>query len=361
MQRHAATAIFFFCCAGLFAALPKGVTTKPKEPAPAVSLEKPVEEVAEPRVGILPIAAAFVPGVLFHGSGHFVAGNYKAARDLMVSEGVSIILILAVGLPALATGNAAVLVPSVYSFGFIGVSHFFSTWLADIAGVSGLGKITGPIIHPHQRSWVAAGYIKQDDTESDIYGLYRFDGKFATQNFFIRGLFDLEEKRTYQQFGLDTGYRVLRPKWADLYTTFEGRYEMSYEGFSLTSLNALAEFALYLENLTPYFSKTMRGITFFTTVGAGRQYIHLRSPPNFKSDVYFANLILMHGMRFRVTRFTELSSAFNFRKDNILGGATIIGGTFVHQLEVFAGNFFTRVTFEHGRGYRLFMLAGVNW
>ena len=315
----------------------------------------------EMRPGILPIAASIVPGIAFHGSGHLVAGNYKAARDLLITEGASIILILAVGVPALMTGNSAVLVPAVYPLGFLGVGHFVSSWFADFAGVAGLGLITAPAVNPNQRTWLAAGYIKHDDTESDMYGFYRFDGKFATENFFVRGLFDLEEKRTYQQFGLDTGYRVLRPKWADLYATLESRHEMSYEGFSLTSVNALAEFTLYPENLTSYFSKSLRGIAFFTTAGTGRQYIHLRSPPNFKSDAYFANLVLMHGMRVRVTRFTELSSAFNFRKDNILGGASILGGTFVHQAEIFIGKFFTRVTLEHGRGYRLFMLAGVNW
>lgn len=308
-----------------------------------------------------PLVASVFPGLVLHGAGHAVAGNYKAARDLIITEGVSLILVFAVGAPAFATGNAAVLVPGVYTIGFAGVTHFFTSWVADFYGSSGLNLISSPLIHPHQRTWLAAGYIKQDDTESEIYGIYRFDGKFARENFFIRGIFDIEDKRTYQQFGLDTGYRVLRPKWADLYTTFEGRHEMSSEGFALTSLNALAEFTLYPENLTQYYSKSLRGIGLFTTAGIGRQYIHLRQTPNFQNDAYFANLILMHGGRFRATRFTEFSSAFNFRKDNILGGATILGGTFVHQMEIFIGSFFTRVTFEHGRGYRLFMLAGVNW
>lgn len=309
----------------------------------------------------LPIIASVVPGLVFHGSGHLAAGNYKAARDLMITEGVSIILVFAVGLPAFATGNAAVLVPGVYTIGFVGMSHFFTSWTADFLGVSGLSMITDTPVNPNQRTWFAAGYIKQDDTESEIYGLYRFDGKFARENFFVRGLFDIEDKRTYQNFGLDTGYRVLRPKWADLYATFEARHEMSSEGFALTSVNGLGEFTLYPAHLTDYFRKSLRGIAFFTTVGVGRQYIHLRQTPNFQNDAYFANLILVHGVRMRVTRFTELSSAYNFRKDNILGGAWILGGTFVHQAEVFLGNFFTRVTFEHGRGYRLFVLAGVNF
>lgn len=318
------------------------------------------EDLGEPPRA-LPIVASVVPGLVLHGSGHFAAGNYKAARDLIITEGVSIILIFAVGLPAFATGNAAVLVPGVYTIGFVGVTHFFTSWTADFLGVSGVSMITDTPVNPNQRTWLAAGYIKQDDTESEIYGLYRFDGKFASQNFFIRGLFDIEDKRTYQNFGLDTGYRVLRPKWADLYATFEARHEMSSEGFALTSVNGLGEFTLYPSHLTDYFKKSLRGIAFFTTVGFGRQYIHLRQTPNFQNDAYFANLILMHGVRMRVTRFTELSSAYNFRKDNILGGAWILGGTFVHQAEVFLGNFFTRVTFEHGRGYRLFVLAGVNF
>ena len=335
----------------------KKVVAPPELAAPLVQQTEEAPEKFRP----WPLVASIFPGVILHGSGQYVAGNYKAARDLIITEGVSIILVLAVGAPAFATGNAAVLVPGVYTIGFVGVTHFFTSWAADFYGSSGLNLISSPLVHPHQRTWIAAGIIRQDDTESDIYGLYRFDGKFARENWYVRGLFDIEEKRMYQNFGLDTGYRVLRPKWADLYTSFEGRHERSAEGFSLTSLNALAEFTLYPENLTSYYAKSLRGIGIFTTVGIGRQYIHLRDTPDFRKDAHFANLVLMHGVRFRATRFTEFSSAFNFRKDNILGGASILGGTFVHQVEIFLGNFFTRITLEHGRGYRLFALAGVNW
>ncbi|HMV34966.1 MAG TPA: hypothetical protein PKD60_03675, partial [Turneriella sp.] len=61
-----------------------------------------------------PLVASIFPGVILHGSGQYVAGNYKAARDLIITEGVSIILVFAVGAPAFATGNAALLVPGVY-------------------------------------------------------------------------------------------------------------------------------------------------------------------------------------------------------------------------------------------------------
>ncbi len=353
--------LLIIATASAFAAPQPGASAKDKIIAPAQLASAAESESAGEPARALPIIASFVPGLVFHGSGHFAAGNYRAARDLIITEGVSVILVFAVGLPAFMTGNAAVLVPGVYTLGFVGVTHFFTSWTADFMGVSGLSTITAAPVNPHQRIWLAAGYIKQDDTESEIYGLYRFDGKFARENFFIRGLFDIEDKRTYQNFGLDTGYRVLRPKWADLYATFEARHEMSSEGFALTSVNGLAELTLYPSELTDYFRKSLKGIAFFTTVGLGRQYIHLRQTPNFQNDAYFANLILYHGARVRVTRYTELSSGYNFRKDNILGGAWILGGTFVHQAEVFLGNFFTRVTFEHGRGYRLFVLAGVNF
>lgn len=345
-----------------FAALPTLAAAEQsgKVAAPAAAAPGQPDEPQE-KFRPWPFVASLFPGVILHGSGQFVAGNYKAARDLIITQGVSILLVFAVGAPALATGNAAVLVPGVYTVGFIGAGHLFSSWFADIYASSGLNWISSPLVHPHQRTWFAAGIIRQDDTESDIYGLYRFDGKFARENWFVRGLFDIEDKRTYQQFGFDTGYRVLRPKWADLYATFETRHERSSQGFSLTSLNALAEFTLYPENLAPYYTRALRGFGVFTTVGIGRQYVHLRDTPDFNRDAHFANLVLMHGVRFRATRVTEFSSAFHFRKDNILGGASIIGGTFVHQIEVFLGNFFTRITFEHGRGYRLFALAGVNW
>jgi hypothetical protein len=88
-----------------------------------------------PRPGPLPAAAAIVPGVLLHGSGHFVAGDRPTAWRLLRVEGLGLGLMIA-GVGALAvTGASDRTVEPIIWTTATGGGLFATSWLADLYGV----------------------------------------------------------------------------------------------------------------------------------------------------------------------------------------------------------------------------------
>jgi hypothetical protein len=43
---------------------------------------------------LLPVAAAIMPGLLIHGSEHFVAGDHRTARRLLATESIGLSMVL---------------------------------------------------------------------------------------------------------------------------------------------------------------------------------------------------------------------------------------------------------------------------
>jgi hypothetical protein len=89
------------------------------------------------------IAAAVVPGLLLHGAGSWVAGRPLTARRLATSEAVGIAMIVAGGLPILATyGSPKVVFPGV-PIVVSGVGVFLGGWIGDIWAASGASSLAG--------------------------------------------------------------------------------------------------------------------------------------------------------------------------------------------------------------------------
>jgi len=141
---------------------------EPAAQGPEARVEKPS------RGRLLPVAAAIVPGLLLHGSGHFVAGERRVARRLFVMEGVGVGMFVAGGLPLLLTGasrhSAAPSVALVVS----GVGVFGLSWLADLYGAASGGTAGAPA-GPGAPFEVEAGYG------------YVFDPRFDYRQFAVVG------------------------------------------------------------------------------------------------------------------------------------------------------------------------------
>jgi hypothetical protein len=83
----------------------------------------------------LATGAAVVPGVLVHGSGHFVAGESQTARRLLVAEGVGLGMILAGGSVLALTGASRYLAGPAAGIAVGGFSLFLGSFAADVYGV----------------------------------------------------------------------------------------------------------------------------------------------------------------------------------------------------------------------------------
>ncbi len=85
--------------------------------------------------GPLAIAASVLPGVLVHGSGHWVAGRRDTARSIAYTELGALGLMLSSGTYMTLSGGSRhgneVMVPLLLS----GTGLFAGSWLADIDGV----------------------------------------------------------------------------------------------------------------------------------------------------------------------------------------------------------------------------------
>jgi hypothetical protein len=100
----------------------------PPHVAPAAAASPP------PAKRVLTTTAAVVPGVLVHGSGHFVAGQSGTGFALLAAEGIGLGMILAGGTTFLASGASRYLVGPAAAVTLVGFGLFGASFAADIYG-----------------------------------------------------------------------------------------------------------------------------------------------------------------------------------------------------------------------------------
>lgn len=79
-------------------------------------------------------ASAVVPGVLVHGSGHFVAGDSDTGLALLLAEGVGIGMLLGGGTVLVLTGASRYVVGPAAAVSALGVGLFGVSFAADLYG-----------------------------------------------------------------------------------------------------------------------------------------------------------------------------------------------------------------------------------
>jgi hypothetical protein len=88
-----------------------------------------------PERGGAPAAAAVVPGVLLHGSGHFAGGDRPTAWRLLRAEGLGLgLMVVGVGGLAVTGASRRTIEPFIWTTA-AGGGLFATSWLADLYGV----------------------------------------------------------------------------------------------------------------------------------------------------------------------------------------------------------------------------------
>ena len=87
-----------------------------------------------PRSRALPVAAAALPGLVVHGSGHFAAGEAATARRLLLMQGIGLGVFLTGGVTLALTGASRYLVAPAAGATILGFGLFSTSYLADIYG-----------------------------------------------------------------------------------------------------------------------------------------------------------------------------------------------------------------------------------
>jgi hypothetical protein len=85
--------------------------------------------------GVAADVSAFIPGLLVHGAGHFVAGDTRTGQRLLALEGLGLGVFAAGGVPLVLTGASRRIVGTAAALTIGGVALFAISALADIYGV----------------------------------------------------------------------------------------------------------------------------------------------------------------------------------------------------------------------------------
>jgi hypothetical protein len=111
-----------------------------------------VEDAPALHKGAAAVGAAVFPGLVLHGSGHFVAGDRRTGWRLLAMEGAGLGL-TGLGLGTLVvTGASRHLSPPIFALPVAGMGLFIASWLADVYGVTaplagtGAPSLTEPVV-----------------------------------------------------------------------------------------------------------------------------------------------------------------------------------------------------------------------
>lgn len=240
-------------------AAPEASST-PRDPAPSPAPAVPGKSLPPSRKA-LAVGAAIVPGVLVHGSGHFVAGNTSTAYSLLAMEGLGV---------GLAGGSLAILAATGASRRFVGPLIATTVTGAGLLLVSVLADLYGVIAPeegwgspPRRVPWV----------ETQVGFRYVYDPTFSYRTFLTQSVdVRLGDFRLMPSgwFALDDAnarvrmlgaYRIKGPRPGDSADARDGSFldaetavthhRYGSDGFSITTWEASLNGRLDMDRLFP--------------------------------------------------------------------------------------------------------------
>lgn len=194
----------------------RAVAATPAAAAPAVSESAPAAAPKQelPTAGDRALAggAALVPGALVHGSGHFVLGESRTARRLLVAEGVGLGMILAGGSVLALTGASRYLAGPAAGMAIGGFSLFLGSFAADVYGVlSPDPGAAGRRVHTAAGAESEVGYVALSGPQVKEHGYVAQRVSLRAGSFRVTpsGLFSA--RGTSARYRMEGAYRLLGP------------------------------------------------------------------------------------------------------------------------------------------------------
>jgi len=304
------------------------------------------------KTNIKAVALAVFPGVIWHGLGHRVAGEEETAHKLLKLEGISF-LTGVTGLTALSfLGNANETAGILIPVSMIGFGTFAISWFADVMGTTGLSRSLESG-RPYQQTYLRLSYIDQDNNQSPYYRFFSGRLQYGTEKFFIQANAEFEESADYQEYILKGGYNISQKKYMDLYVIPETKYKYSTEGFSISQADLQVQMDLNLASI----SNTLENIYFVNTLGYGTEWYRFNN-----NGIDFSNglMIISQGLRFHLKNIAELSTKYERRSDELIGGSGVLITVLKHSVRLKYKKYYTEFQFTHGQGYRSTINMGVG-
>jgi hypothetical protein len=118
------------------------------------------------------IAGAIVPGLVVHGTGHYVLGRTGTGSRLLALEGIGAGMFLAGGVPIVLTGANRFVVGPAAALVIAGFGVWSMTWLADVYGVSWPEHARGRAPRHLPRLQTELGYLYVDHPQFSFHHLF---------------------------------------------------------------------------------------------------------------------------------------------------------------------------------------------
>ena len=314
------------------------------EPAPDAAAPA-VAELAPDQGSLLATGAAFVPGLLLHGSGHFALGERRSAYGLLAMEGAGLVgLIGGIGLLAAAGGSeklAALYVPMAVS----GLGLFAVSFLADVVGVvHGRGPWPEPIVPAGIT--IRAGYVGLFGSKHSFQNLGELGVAWQSERLVLQGRATLQPQGDYSEYRCLAGWRLWAPA-DDPVTRLSivgdlARQGFYSEGFAITTFRAFGELRWNLGSLVP----TMQNAWLLGRLGWGFEAFDFTGTSADDDGLPF--MVAELGLGLMASDRVEVELAYRQRKGELPGGMPLSNG-----LAGFAGMVELRGRVAVGRGWAL--------
>ena len=266
--------------------------------------------------GVLPTLAAIIPGVLIHGSGHYVAGDKKTAIKLLKWQAIGLSLAAASSLFLRLSGGSRygneITIPMVVT----GTGLMFGTLFADIFGSAGGGN--GYHYDKAANQAATLGYAYIHDPNFSYRHFSRAAGRVEVDDFRVEPLLWTALDDDNQRARLPIRYRIL--------SNDQGEYLEATTAFTYHHFGS-EEFSTYVGELSvggrmemQRIGETLRGSFATMSVGAGWQVTDY-SPSGLGSDS-LALLLGHYGYGFYLPKSGELEMYYEHRRDNFTAGSS---------------------------------------
>ncbi len=159
----------------------------------------------------LAIAASIVPGVVVHGTGHYVLGRSQTGTNLLLAQGAGLGGVLLGGAPIVLTGANRTLTGPMAVLVISGMGLFTTSWLADVWGVAtplserGRPLLTPPVLETH----LGFAYVNDPQFAFGSLLVTAFDYRVGRVRLSPEARFAPKDQNT--RFRLEGAYRFVGP------------------------------------------------------------------------------------------------------------------------------------------------------
>lgn len=303
------------------------------------------------------IPFAIVPGLLLHGSGHYLSGRKVEGAKLMKTQGLALGGFVLSMFGIIYTAGSGITSPVLYPMASFSGALFAMTWFSDVLGVSGLSRSLDRSRPIQKQSFLDFHFAHHEDHQSPYHRFLNFTAQFGMDDFFLSLMSDQEASGGYQDYHLKGGYNLKSSENLELYMMGGMRRQQSEEGIALTQL----DMPLHVDLDLGWFIRTLKHVYFQNWISYGYQWFHFNGKTDFIHDMSIGQMSFGQRLRFYFSDYLQVGTGYHRENNQLLGGTDFLLMVFHHDLRFDYKGFLSQWKFSHGLGYRLSGSLGVQF